>query len=477
MKRQDEDTESRVYRYGVQTPTKGLDEIHAESERMKELWDRLVDIERETERIHWESAAADSPAMAEAVKKYDAVVAGSDFKAIREAERATWAPLSAWRKTHKEEMKVIELERRAKVVKARQGSPAWWPNYNAVVARYEAQRVAVRKAGRRLRHSREEENGTLNVQIQGTKTGLGAAADELQNGTLSAIQIKALDPGIYDLPRSERRRRTRVDMEMRIDRAGTMLRAKVTMHRPLPPNGRIKAAQLVWRREGTYTRYYLCLVISRPRFERPTVGQGQASIRIQWTPQPDGSVLVADGPLPRVLPARWLSDVRSARAAIGLAAKAVKDGWVRVQRPPGLPKGTHYLTPEQYEALKVQHDGADATNRLRRLLGRRNEEHRLWARAMAMRFAAIRVQEDDDRSIVAQIERGEDANSLRVLAATFRLIAELKHQATEHGSHLDIVAAPLSPEVANNKKLRKLNKAARAKIAIAKKEDGPRPAA
>lgn len=67
MKRQSENTISRVFAYGCASPTEGLAHAMAEDERQRKFWDVLVGIDRHAERQTWQAAAADATDVATAL--------------------------------------------------------------------------------------------------------------------------------------------------------------------------------------------------------------------------------------------------------------------------------------------------------------------------------------------------------------------------------------------------------------------------
>jgi hypothetical protein len=77
---------------------------------------------------------------------------------------------------------------------------------------------------------------------------------------------------------------------------------------------------------------------------------------------------------------------------------------------------------------------------LRRLLLRRREQYRLFARAVAQAHRHIRI-ETPALSEIAYVERGSAANAMRHRAAAHVLIAELQHQAHKHGATVELVVA------------------------------------
>lgn len=459
MKRQSSETESMVYAYGCGTPISGVAQAEQEIRRSNELWNTLVAIERAydaevldaacqgdrdvaTARVEMDAARAELHA-AYGAQDRDAIAAARSR--LRQSERDLWPPLAKWRKEHQSIVREIELRRRARVVDARRKATAWWPNYNDVIQRYDTARIEVRKRGRSLRmHDDSVDEGCLTVQIQRTRSGLGAAPSELQDGTCSMLAVGRVPEGAYDATtfRGDRRRMCQVMMEMRVDSDGNTLRLPVWMHRPLPADCRIKQARIVWRREGNHRRYGLRLTISRPRREAPPHSSALSAIvridiqmrgrhlqvaRVE-THGADGAVSIGDV----VLDAHWVAMMD--RAA-----------WLQSR-----------LDNESVGAKERVRAAMERPGLIGRLIRRRTEQYRLFARALAAAHRAIRI-ETPALSEVAFVDRGSEANAMRHRACAHRLIAEIQHQARKHGAQVDVAVTHASAPVPRRVRKREIN--------------------
>lgn len=441
MRRQSSNTESLVYAYGCGQPLSGWPQAEAEQERTNILWDRLVGIERDYLDAILAAAARDEPRIRALCGAIDAIreelrsAAKSGaaknparLDELRAARRELWAALAQWRKAHPDTLRALELVRRGRVVEARQQTDCWWPNYNAVIQRYEAQRIAVLRKGRRLNlHDIERDDGCLTVQIQRTRSGLGASPEELQSGEFAALQIGRVDPRAYQPTagfRGARDRLCRTVVEMRIDAEGHALRLPVWMHRPLPPAARIKSAQIVWRRQGDRLRYQLCLTLSQPArtVVHPGRGSPATAVRIAIADLGNGlQVAVANEaarPERLILDAHWM---------------AMMD---RVERLAAI-LNDESAAPHERIRARLERPGLWA-----RLLRRRREIYRLWARALCQRYARIEIH-TPALSEQAWIDRARDVNALRHRACAHSLVAELQHQGRKHGCEITVaIAAP-----------------------------------
>ena len=439
-----------VYSYHCDSPMEGLPYAEDEYERVTLLWDTLVEIDRATERERYRLAAAAVPEIAALMRCIEAASCGLDalrtagtarkdpvFEAAIVARRALYAERNAayklWRKTPpaKAALRIVELDRQAQIKKARQESDLWWPNYNRTIAAYEVARQVCAQTGRRLRlHYPERDDGVLAVQIQRTKSGLGAAPSEIEDGSASQLQIGRIDPRAYDpeTPATVRRSLRRSTVEMRVDPNGNTILLPITMHRPLPPDSRIKAAQLTWRKQGNKLRWQLALTVAMPALRLGSgdedVWQTEGSLALHWSEQDDGSLLVATcGEHRCVLDAQWMRQMNRVRGLQALLDAPDDDPrWivyadqVRAARP-------HKRS--LVEIAKAEHDGLAV-----RLLRRRREIYRLWAREIVRAYSTI-VVDDVNLARVAIEERTTGPNSLRVRAAPHILRDEITHQAAK----------------------------------------------
>lgn len=516
MKRQPTDTTARVYAYGCGEPVDGIEHILAESQRARALWDKLVDIERDHDRRTIDSACADEPAIAALIEHLCALSAQigaliDERRALRakarekvptpqvdsaldhlvperRAERsALWRGLAKWRQAHKDTVRELELGRRGEVSAARRASGLYWGNYNRVVSDYERARRTVRTKGRRLRQSDPmRERGILTVQIQRTRTGLGASFDELF-GAVPALRIEPIDAAAHDpaLPRAERARRYRTWLTIRVDAAGHTARLRLHLHRPVPHEARIKSAALTWHPEGERLRYRLNLTLSMPARVVEHSEKSACGIDLGWRLQDEGSLLVATlvntrGELRRyTLPRDWMAGMDQiarlgkhiddetlhlaeltehmalpavlreafARWHKGLGAKhidtvALHDGVRELAFKVPAPVKHWY---DRYRHLWLWREHLRA-----KLLRRRRELYRLMAREIASAHALIAL-DTLDLAMLARTKKREDgsdpelhalARAQRHRACLHELRRELYEQAAKHGAMVTEVSGP-----------------------------------
>lgn len=465
MKRMRNDMIALVYAYSCGKPLSGWEHVEREAARMRALWDKLVDIEREYEREIETSAAADIPELASTLAEIDLLSAeirrrkavGEDAESLHEtlraARRKTWPLLARWRAEHKPQMREIEQRRRERVRLARIAATVessdrlHWGNSNAVIARYDAARKVCRQTGRRLRHSDpERDDGAITVQIPRTRTGLGAAPRELQDGTYADLQIGMVPQACYDraVPRGERRRLARTSVSMRADAARNHVVLPLFMHRPLPDNARVKQAQLAWRREGRRVDYRLCLTVSMPKRAPTPVGAGEVTVRVEPTQVLRYSDAHPDHPR---------ESIRVAVASDGTEITLDED-WVReMHRVHHLPRAIK--AKDVPETLR-RHWDMQLPGLRARLLRARREQYRIAARDIAARYGRI-VIETPRLAAVAMVKCGNEDNTVRHMACAHSLIAELRHQAQKRGCEVAVVVAS-APTMRDARRLKRLRK-------------------
>lgn len=426
-----------VYAYGCRSPVAGWDHALAEHERCTILWDQLVELDRTIERELILRAQCDVPRLSEIAAEISVLTArlaeDDGDKAARLQRRELYREqrdlMKGWRKANRDVVKEYESRRQMAVKVARQRSDAWWPNSNRVLQSYETGRKVSRQFGRRLRlHDEERDDGVLAFQIQRTRSGLGADPSELFNGTVSALQIGA------------------EHMEMRVDAEGNTLRLPITMHRPLPRNCRVKAAQLVWRRKAHKLVFRLCLTLSIPQEKLLEVG-GVTPVEFTWTRTDHGMTVMRAGEREWSLPRSWcdrMDTLERMQTLLDESIAAGKAHWKDSREFGAAFADGGYL--KLFDMLQGQWDRLPSDLRqwyrstrqtwkslcgLRsHLIGHRRDLYRLYARDVVSLHHTLQLPELD-LAAIATADRGQEKNSERHRAAIHTLRAEIVHQATK----------------------------------------------
>jgi len=504
MKRARDDTESMVYAYGViLAPLTGSSPgalrpcpLHAAAVRrevdlMHDFWDRLVDAWRAHEAGEESAARADNPDIARLAAARQALSAHIDallgerralrqkarakiatpaidaaleplFAARRDAGKAIGAAMKKWRLSHKDKVKALRADYYAAMKTARRQSGLYWSNYNRVMDDFSATLSRCLKQGRRPRHvDRSREDGCLTVQIQRTKTGLGAAPGELLSGAFSGLAIR---------PQADQNAQGESMLAvMRVNADGDKITLPIILHRPIPEDCRVKSAQLVWRREGGRRRAKLCLTLTRPAVPRAKNEGLSAGVDIGWRLEPGGALRIAtiedgDGARCLRLDARWMAGMDKVAAfarhadeadaalkaaldgvslddalAAALASTKIATAWLmaHVQDHPdrGALPAPLVAWFHRRKHLEQYREGLR-----RRLINRRRELYRLFARDLAARCAVIGIEDIDLAAMARSKSLAQPIRALRVRAAPHILLDEIRWQARKSGARIEEIA-------------------------------------
>lgn len=513
MKRQKDGMQSLVYAYGAVAPIDSQ-VVMAEVYRQWDMWDALVNASRDHDRRMDTYFREVSPEYVAACESLDsawdnlrekiearnarrsesrAKTTDKDedvreaVKKRNEARTAHRNILNTLRKTHKDAMKESEVMRKQDNTRIRQESGLYWGNYNRVLDDFETARQACMKLGRNVQHiDRSRKDGVLTYQIQRTRTGLGAAPSELHDQSINGIQISPVSAESFMLPRAARTKAVQTKFRMRVDNDGNAIETLVWFHRPLPPDVRVKKAQLCWKSEGEKYKGKLCLTISQPRQTVTHAGVSAAGIDLGWRKQPDGSLLVATisdttGRTERLtLSPQWISRMDQAERIQGYIDDNLLDvaAYIHANKdtlPNALSMPTARWKPgmgsRNLNATEL-HDAVRSLNwnvpeeilhwykRYRHLYtfmtslrakARRNrkETYRLFSKKIGASYAYIGL-EDMDISKMARTKKRDDAedNELRkearanrVRACVHELRSELIHQARKHGTEIHMATS------------------------------------
>lgn len=436
------------YAYACGAPISGLEHIESEHERCTVLWDELVTIDNAYESAIYTTAKGDQPRLDEIeheIASINAALPTSDdkkplFAKRRELRAETWQILKDWRKSNKSVIAEMNKARIAQIKQARQETDAWWPNYNSVIARHEAARQVCKQTGRRLRfHDESRDDGMLAVQIQRTKTGLGASPEEIFEG-LGPIHIRPVT--------GYGRRERRTTVRMRVNRDGDEAVLPLFMHRPLPEKARIKQVQLTWKRIGNDLRWQIALTLNVDDEVTELPYRRDGELVLMWEPTIDGGLKVAEvGDKKLVLPSRWMErmdHVNRLRARLDEARKAmiekVNSEYRAILEMPerdmlDVLSLRRDKLPADIEAWRKEwkRNWMELTNLRRKLLLQRQWIYRNWAKEMVAEYTHIKhdaVRLDK----IARADRWTERNALRHRACTHVLRQEVVNQADKIGA-------------------------------------------
>jgi hypothetical protein len=299
-------------------------------------------------------------------------------------------------------------------------------------------------------------NGRLGVQIQG-----GLAVEDVFGGVDTRIQIDPVDDRAwYSTSRSERRRRSRTILRVRVGSTGPGGRVAIwaefpmIMHRPLPAKSRIKEVALHCRRRAGVEHWTVTFTVDDSATLRSKLcGTGAVAIDLGWRLLEDGSIRVGawkaeDGESGEVvLDKRWLGglrkcdELRSIRDKEFDAARAKLLAWMGsgldvMQVPEWFVRDTMMLSQWRsqgrlarvaqywrYHRFEGDAEGFDALeawryhddhlwrwelNQRERSLLNRKERFRIFAAWLARRYSTL-ILEDFDLSQMARKAKPEKA--------------------------------------------------------------------
>jgi len=327
---------SRIYSYGAKEAIENADRVAEQMRLAHRYRNKLVELELERRkkvdatllRLSPELTAVDT-ALANAVKsltdtrtalsKLNAqarsrknrppeLVAAIDaakllVKTLREQRktlRKTLFESPEW----KTEQQTINEEANAAQRAARESCGVFWGSYLHV-----EQSMSGIRSGAPPKFKRWDGDGHLAVQIQG-----GMTPEEAFSGKDSRIQIDPMPTTGNKMQRKRTRIKFRIGSNGR-DPIWAII--PLVLHRPIPPDARIKWVHLIRHRIATHCQWRVQFVLSKESWERTDQAKyGTVGIDVGWRMMDDGSMRVAywtgeDGKQGELrLPADWLGEYR-----------------------------------------------------------------------------------------------------------------------------------------------------------------------
>jgi len=283
------DVEIIAYRYGLQPPLDWGDEIEAAMQRQVDLWNRLVEIEREyrggvreivaseanleliqAERVEvlqdlrqlidQRSATRSKARRRTTTPDLDSCIAATRKRLQEVTERAKAARAPAYTRLRLQ-LRELEDKRVKRVKEARQAAAAgglWWGNYNAMIDSYEVARRGAIREGRKLRFKRFTGEGRLTNQIiggmsvvdlmSGTKAQISVGPVTRRRGRDGHVELRTLTATVYN------------DVGLR--RTATW---PIVMHRSLPVNARVQTISVHRVRQADRWRWHAVIVLRQLR--------------------------------------------------------------------------------------------------------------------------------------------------------------------------------------------------------------------
>lgn len=292
-----------IRKYGLLEPSDWAEDCESEMRLMDLFWNKLIDI-HDVYVSRYLSMISEDQEFSEAKIQYDGLVSSSPSSPAVAASKKhlAIAQRNATRRLAVE-LRALESSRREDVKVARQNSGLWWSNYNAVVRSFERARSAAMRGGNTMRRRSEGENGRITNTLQG-----GADIEALFDGSLSQVMVRPPAGRAWTAEsRGERRRLQRTTLSATVFvREGD--RRTVTwpmiMHRPIPPDCRVKEVIITRRRVGgrwKWSASFMCARAAEPT-PSPSTTTRIVGVDIGWRRVPDGlrvATIVTSGEPPR----------------------------------------------------------------------------------------------------------------------------------------------------------------------------------
>jgi hypothetical protein len=301
----------RVYTYGCRAPTRNGELVDQQIVLARRYRNTLLEIVLERRMAYRECTARAAPQSetVDAIARCQAQLATlrKSIRAQRRAARSRsvaateseeaarlYERLKALRDTAREErarvieptlkyeLTTLDKETIEKQKRARAASGLYWGTYLLVEEAVER----ASKARVDPRFGRWDGSGAIGISLQG-----GADVEDILSGRSRFLQIR-LDGNQRWSTRRERRA-ARGTVCIRVGSEGQKpiwAEFPVMIHRPLPSDGRVKAARVIRRREAHAFRYELHVVVEAASLARTAASQvaPAAAINLGWRSRPDG---------------------------------------------------------------------------------------------------------------------------------------------------------------------------------------------
>lgn len=329
-------TQTRVFKYGLLAPTVNADRVDDILFRAHTLYNDLITIWQERTRAYWDldcdtvkkntRAAFDLIAKRREIrdrinelrssKPKDEGTALADLKAQIDALQAEGQTLTQqidalWTEnrrlrhaqyddeTYVQRVKALDKERTLKNNQTREASGLYWGTYNVVDrSAQQAHETSVKKGnGIPLRKPWTGE-GQVAVQIQDHERQTWSSISDPKH---TLVHIAPTDPRAFDpsVPKNQRRKLQRTVLKMRIasDEKGKPIFAEwpMILHRPLPDGARVTNLTVNRNKHANWDVWTVQLTVTLDATPKlaPDRVQKAVAIDVGWRSLPDGGLRVA----------------------------------------------------------------------------------------------------------------------------------------------------------------------------------------
>ena len=374
-------------------------------------------------------------------------------------------------------------ERKAAVKRARQESGLWWGNYNAICLAYERARARAPQSGAQLRFRSFDGTGRFRNQIVG-----GMSVDDLFAGRHTQVRAAGLALEAHTHPvRAERRRRSRTTLTATVytlARERRNLTWPMIMHRPIPPDARIKEVVVTRKREGTAFRWSAIFVCTRTndpiRAPATSVAAGvtlacradDMGVRVATVLDAKGCVEHLRLPDAVIKRAAYIETVRARLDARLLEMCVHLREWIAAESFPHALEPLARLAAESRFAEPMMHlalawrehrefrprwhedieswrrsekrDRTEVVNLHRKMLGQRRQHYQCEAKRLAERYGAIALGAPELATGTPRMNAswdeatsGASAPRMHRLAAISEFVEWLHTQCAKTGTHIE----------------------------------------
>lgn len=294
-----------IRKYGLLEPKDWGTDCDDEMRRMDAFWNTLVNI-HEDHVARYLCRIAEDDEFAAAKNEYDGLVAShAQSVAVAAAKKQLAIAQKGATRRMAVELRALEAVRYDEVKVARKNSGLWWGNYNAIARSFERARSAALRGGHTMRRRSGDGDGRITNTLQG-----GADLESLYDGSLSQIMVRPPSARAWSAEsRGERRRLQRTVLTVTIfvrDGERRTVTWPMIMHRPIPPECRVKEAIVTRRRQGSNWRWAVSFVCARPAKPLTPLpaSSNRIGVDIGWRRVPEGlrvATVLASGGVPRYI--------------------------------------------------------------------------------------------------------------------------------------------------------------------------------
>ena len=302
--------------FGCLSPTRGEENLLDQIKKKHDLWNKLVEKEREHREKVRQAMVFESEttkkikeleeelnSLREEIKKQRKTkrtgkVDLTDQKARIEEIKPQLKQLKEKFKeersfifeARKQELAQLEKERWAVVKELGKGSGLYWCNLEDVVNSYDIGRKKAKAAGGELRFHRWDGTGKVTVRFQ-----KGLLVNEMFSCTNNLLQVDPVDKDAWHNPvRAIRRKKSRTRVRLRAcseNKKPLFIELPVVLHREIPEDALIRTASVIREKVGMRYRYKLNLVLEllgeNTNRILPAL-EGTAAIDLGWRTVKDG---------------------------------------------------------------------------------------------------------------------------------------------------------------------------------------------